>query len=84
MAYLEYLTCPEGVCIDLNRDRTGIGRSDRKELILKDESVSREHARIVRMGDDFTIEDCQSRHAGCQGSCRPPRVATTLTPGETV
>ncbi len=62
MAYLEYLTYPEGVCFDLNRERIGIGRSDRNEMVLKDESVSREHARIVRQGDGFTIEDCESRH----------------------
>ncbi len=83
MAYLEYLTYPEGVCIDLDRERVGIGRSDRNELVLKDESVSREHARIVRRGDAFTIEDCQSRH-GTLVNRKSIREPTTLRHGDRI
>jgi sigma-B regulation protein RsbU (phosphoserine phosphatase) len=39
-----------------------IGRQADNDLILRDSRASREHARIVRKGGDYTIEDAGSRY----------------------
>ncbi len=39
-----------------------IGRQADNHLILRDSRASREHARIVREGGEYKIEDCGSRH----------------------
>src|SRR3954447_26332215 len=39
-----------------------IGRQPESHLILRDSRVSRAHARIVREGGDYVLEDCSSRH----------------------
>ncbi len=39
-----------------------IGRAPGCDLVLRDESVSRRHARVVREGDTFTIEDLGSKN----------------------
>ncbi len=39
-----------------------IGRHADNDLVLRDNRISRTHARIVREGDDYVIEDLKSRH----------------------
>lgn len=42
---------------DLDQASVGIGRSSSNKIILKDVLVSRHHAKIVRIGDEYFIED---------------------------
>lgn len=39
-----------------------IGRQSGNQLVLRDNRVSRVHARVTREGSDYFIEDAQSRH----------------------
>src|SRR6266540_404655 len=41
----------------LNRSEVLIGRSEQSDIALADPGVSRNHARIIREGDDFIVED---------------------------
>ncbi|HEV8648624.1 MAG TPA: DUF3662 and FHA domain-containing protein [Actinomycetes bacterium] len=49
-----------------------IGRSERSDISLADPGVSRNHARIVREGDDFIVEDLQSTN-GTEVNGQPVR-----------
>ncbi len=49
-----------------------IGRSEGSDIALADPGVSRNHARIVREGDDFIVEDLQSTN-GTEVNGRPVR-----------
>jgi hypothetical protein len=44
----------------LTGTQVSIGRSERSDIALADPGVSRSHARIVREGDDFIVEDLHS------------------------
>jgi hypothetical protein len=44
----------------LNRSEVLIGRSEQSDIALADPGVSRNHARIIREGDDFIVEDLRS------------------------
>ena len=44
----------------LSGTQVSIGRSERSDIALADPGVSRNHARIVREGDDFIVEDLHS------------------------
>lgn len=46
----------------LDRFPFTIGRHTDNNLVLRDNRISRTHARIVRDGDDYVIEDLKSRH----------------------
>ena len=46
----------------LDKPVTSIGRTDDNDLVLKSDSVSRLHARIVFNDDRFVLEDLNSRH----------------------
>ncbi len=39
---------------------TKIGRDDKNDIVLKSPSISREHARIERTGETYSITDCNS------------------------
>lgn len=41
---------------------TTVGRSSLNDIVVSDKSLSRQHARIVRHGDDFLVEDLGSRN----------------------
>src|SRR5687767_11944957 len=41
-------------------DEVGVGRSSSNTICLPDHQVSRNHARILRQGEIFVIEDLQS------------------------
>jgi hypothetical protein len=44
----------------LNAPELSIGRAEHTDITLADPGVSRNHARIVREGDDFIVEDLRS------------------------
>lgn len=46
--------------VDLERDEIAIGRQADNDLILDSERVSRKHARIVRQGGRYLLEDLGS------------------------
>jgi hypothetical protein len=56
----------------LNTPQVAIGRSERSDIALADPGVSRNHARIVREGDDFIVEDLQSTN-GTEVNGQPVR-----------
>jgi FHA domain-containing protein len=49
-----------------------IGRSERSDIPLADPGVSRNHARVVREGDDFIVEDLRSTN-GTEVNGQPVR-----------
>jgi hypothetical protein len=48
--------------VELASDVTTIGRSYDSDIIIDNAAVSAHHARIIRKGDDFIIEDAASRN----------------------
>jgi pSer/pThr/pTyr-binding forkhead associated (FHA) protein len=63
MPSLQVLRGPgEGTVLPLNGQRWVLGRNPGCDVVLPITSVSREHARIVRRGDDYVIEDRHSRN----------------------
>lgn len=44
----------------LNQPEVLLGRSEQSDIALADPGVSRNHARIIREGDDFIVEDLRS------------------------
>ena len=44
----------------LSAPELSIGRSDQSDIALSDPGVSRNHARVLREGDDFIVEDLRS------------------------
>lgn len=57
---LQLVPVDAGRRIPLAAEATTLGRSADNDLILPDAHVSGRHARIVRDGEQFTIEDCHS------------------------
>ncbi|HEU4398109.1 MAG TPA: DUF3662 and FHA domain-containing protein [Actinomycetota bacterium] len=49
-----------------------IGRSDQSDIALSDPGVSRNHARVLREGDDFIVEDLRSTN-GTEVNGQPVR-----------
>lgn len=71
------------------QDEVIIGRSSRAQLLLADRALSREHARLIRRGDEWYVEDLGSRNGTtCNGQRveRPRRLAAgdQLTLGSSV
>lgn len=48
--------------VALDRDRLSIGRAQGTHLQLDSDEVSRNHAQLTRLDDEYTIEDLQSRN----------------------
>jgi pSer/pThr/pTyr-binding forkhead associated (FHA) protein len=62
MAFLEMIRGGEArQVIPLDRDRLVLGRGRDADVYLKHVAVGREHARLVREGDAYYLEDLQSR-----------------------
>lgn len=60
---LRFLDGPfAGRVVDLRSDTTSIGREADCDIVLNEDGVSRHHARILRDGDDFVLEDLDSRN----------------------
>ncbi|MBI3462318.1 MAG: SpoIIE family protein phosphatase [Planctomycetes bacterium] len=62
MAYLQILKGTKPGRIELESDRTVLGRSPECEVVLDTGAVSRQHAQILRDGESHTIEDMNSRN----------------------
>jgi Protein of unknown function (DUF3662)/FHA domain len=56
----------------LNAAELSIGRSDQSDIALSDPGVSRNHARVLREGDDFIVEDLRSTN-GTEVNGQPVR-----------
>jgi len=60
---LRFLDGPfAGRIVDLHSDDMSIGREADCDIVLNEDGVSRRHARILRDGDDFVLEDLDSRN----------------------
>jgi pSer/pThr/pTyr-binding forkhead associated (FHA) protein len=46
--------------IQLEKERTTIGRKEDNDIVIDNQAVSGHHAQILREGDDFFIEDLGS------------------------
>ncbi|HUG90118.1 MAG TPA: FHA domain-containing protein [Planctomycetaceae bacterium] len=68
--------------IHLNQDTTNIGRDETSAIRLRDQLVSRHHARITRDGDVFRIEDLGSINGTFVDGV--PVVSCQLHDGDTV
>ncbi len=63
MARLYMVTGPnKGQAFELKADVTSVGRSSENDIQIRDISVSRKHAKITRKGDNYLIEDLDSRN----------------------
>jgi pSer/pThr/pTyr-binding forkhead associated (FHA) protein len=60
-----------------------IGRTDENFILLSDQSISRQHAKVVRNGDQYTAIDLDSSN-GSRLNGRPLTGAKVLTPGDLV
>jgi hypothetical protein len=49
-----------GRAFPLTQLETSVGRAEESDIALADPGVSRNHARIIREGDDFIVEDLRS------------------------
>jgi two-component system, cell cycle response regulator len=56
----------------LNAPELSIGRSAQSDIALGDPGVSRNHARVLREGDDFIVEDLRSTN-GTEVNGQPVR-----------
>ena len=85
MAYLDMLEgfhCGKQVPLP---DAAVLGRHPESFLCLPDTCVSRQHARILRRGMTFVIEDLQSSNGVIvQGTRLVPRLPTTLHDGDEI
>jgi hypothetical protein len=61
-----------GRVFPLSHLETSIGRSEQSDIALADPGVSRNHARIIREGDDFIVEDLRSTN-GTEVNGQPVR-----------
>lgn len=51
-----------GVMYHLNGDIVTIGRGSKNDIIIHDNEISREHCRLLRTGEDYTLEDMNSNN----------------------
>jgi hypothetical protein len=49
-----------GESFPLSRDRLTVGRRPESDIFLDDVTVSRDHAILVRRGEDYYLDDCGS------------------------
>lgn len=74
------LVPPEGDAILVSQDRVLVGRDGVCDVHLRDASVSRHHAEIVREGDDWVVADLGSGNGVSIDGVRTTRA--TLAPGQ--
>ena len=72
--------------IDLNRAPMTIGKlSDRVDLVLKDESISRIHAKILRNSGHFMLMDLNSTNGSFRNGVRlAPNESVLIEPGDEI
>jgi pSer/pThr/pTyr-binding forkhead associated (FHA) protein len=61
-----------GRVFPLSQLETSVGRAEQSDIALADPGVSRNHARIIREGDDFIVEDLRSTN-GTEVNGQPVR-----------
>jgi pSer/pThr/pTyr-binding forkhead associated (FHA) protein len=82
MAWLHVLRGPgSGTRVPLEKEQTVIGRSPDCELAVPLVAVCRRHARLRRVGDQFVVEDLDSR-GGTWLNGRQVRGPTPLRDGD--
>ena len=63
MAYLKAKNGPlAGQRIELSEDEMILGRSPDCNIQVEDYAVSRKHAKVIRSGDAYSLEDLKSRN----------------------
>ncbi len=73
----------ESLVYPLTATTTAIGRGLHNGVVLLDPSVSREHARLVRTGDGWWIENLSAKNAlWVEGREIPPGGSQTVSPGD--
>jgi pSer/pThr/pTyr-binding forkhead associated (FHA) protein len=60
-----------------------IGRTDENFILLSDQSISRQHAKVLRDGDEYTMVDLGSSN-GSRLNGRPVNGSEPLSPGDLV
>jgi pSer/pThr/pTyr-binding forkhead associated (FHA) protein len=71
---------PRGKVYSLDKPVIRIGRTDEAEIRLPNAEVSREHARVFQVGQDYFVEDLGSRNGTRVNGTRVER--HRLRPGE--
>jgi sigma-B regulation protein RsbU (phosphoserine phosphatase) len=86
MAILKRVTGnPSGQIIELKTETIVIGRSPECQIILDPNGVSRRHAEIIRLADDFFIADLRSRNkTKVNGADLDPSKKHKLKPGDRI
>ena len=74
-----------GLCIELDKDVTTIGRKPGNDVVFDTTEISRHHAEITRDGDAFAVTDLGSRNGVVlNGTALPARTPHRLSHGDTV
>ena len=74
-----------GLSFALLGDSIRVGRDASNGIVLRDQTVSRQHAVLERRGDQWTVTDLGSTNGTEIGGQRsPPQQPTPLTPGSRV
>ena len=66
-----------------DQDEVLVGRAEESDIVLADRAASRRHARLVREGGAWWIEDLGSR-AGTRRNANPVAVREALAPGDQI
>jgi predicted component of type VI protein secretion system len=64
--------------IALTGERLALGRQNDNDIVLRSERVSRRHARLVRSGAEWTVEDLGSFNGTLVNGTRVPRDAPRI------
>jgi len=84
MALLEIVSgIDSGVTHELKSRETMIGRHPECQIVLRDSTVSRRHARIRLDGDHYVVDDMDSQH-GTRVNGEPVRTAAPLRNGDEI
>jgi phosphoserine phosphatase RsbU/P len=68
--------------VEISRTPFSLGRQSDNDLVLLDNRISRQHARILRADDGYVLEDVQSRHGTFVNGERI--VSRSLQPGDQI
>ena len=84
MALIEIVSgIDSGVTHELKSRETMIGRHPECQIVLRDSTISRRHARIRQDGDRYVVDDMDSQH-GTRVNGEPVRTAAPLRSGDEI